>query len=368
MRQHLYEPSLAITQITNESEKLLSFLEHQSEKAFDPRGYITAMAAMINVKFAFGTKYDITHPAIKQLKELIDEQFYKDKEFMTCVYIFDHISLARFFLFGTIKKLTIFINKRFQALGRIFKEQEEQINSAEPSSGLAQVLIKSLKKNDFKNASHENSFLTKEHVLNLMHDLYAAGLLGIASSLLWCIGFLASYPEFQDKMQKDIDNVVGQERIPSIEDSPRLPSVHAFIMEVLRVANIGSNGLPRCATKDTTLCGYRVPKGTVVMVDLDVFHHNPKYWKIPEEFNPNRFIDSQGHLKTNQGNWFPFSAGRRSCAGESLAKVELFLFLSAILHHFTIVPEDTEYPFCLKGSCTLGNFPLPFKVRAIKRF
>ena len=59
------------------------------------------------------------------------------------------------------------------------------------------------------------------------------------------------------------------------------------------------------------------------MTNLMAVHLDPSLWENPNSFDPSRHIDSDGQLITNSGNFLPFSAGRRVCAGEALAKVRL---------------------------------------------
>ena len=111
--------------------------------------------------------------------------------------------------------------------------------------------------------------------------------------------------------------------MPGLDDRPRLPLVQATIMEALRLGNVAEAGVPHYTLKDTSLAGYRVPKDTVVFVDLVNVHLDPNCWENPNSFNPRRHIDADGQLITNSGNFLPFSAGRQVCAGEALAKVTL---------------------------------------------
>ena len=64
-----------------------------------------------------------------------------------------------------------------------------------------------------------------------------------------------------------------------------------------------------------------VPKDTVVVPNLMAVHMDPSCWEDPTKFNPHRHIDGDGQVVTNSVNFLPFSAGRRVCAGEALAKV-----------------------------------------------
>ena len=138
-------------------------------------------------------------------------------------------------------------------------------------------------------------------------------------------------------------------------------------MESQRLGNTVDAAVPHSALKDTSLCGYCIPKGTVIMIDLVTLHLDPSWWDSPEEFNPHRHIDSDGQLITNQGNWLPFSARRRVCAGESLAKVELFLFLNIMLQGCTFLSEEGLPPPSYEGERVSAHAPKPYKIRVMKR-
>ena len=105
----------------------------------------------------------------------------------------------------------------------------------------------------------------------------------------------------------------------------------------------------------------------MVIPDTESVHLDPKCWDDPTVFNPYRHIDKHGELVTNQENFYPFGAGRRVCPGEALAKLELFLFLSWMLQKFTFVAEEDGYPPSLKGVFNVIHYPVPYKIRAMKR-
>ena len=197
----------------------------------------------------------------------------------------------------------------------------------------------------------------------IIEDMFFAGYETTSTALKWFIAFVINYPKYQEDIQRQLDEVVG-ERSPSLDDRPNLPLIYATIIEALRVGNVLPLAVPHVTLTDTTLCGYSVPKGTIVLADMESIHLDPKCWENPTVFNPYRHIDEDGKLATNQGNLHPFGAGRRVCAGEALAKVELFLFVSWMLHKFTFVGEDGHPPNA-KG--TFIQFPSAYKIRAMKR-
>lgn len=107
--------------------------------------------------------------------------------------------------------------------------------------------------------------------------------------------------------------------------------------------------------------GFHLPSHAQVVPLLHAVHMDPTLWKEPEKFNPSRFINSEG--KVSKPEYFlPFGVGRRICLGETLARMELFLFFSSLLHTFHIsVPKGETLP-SLQGITGITISPNPYKV------
>ncbi|XP_076330635.1 putative inactive cytochrome P450 2G1 [Tachypleus tridentatus] len=97
-------------------------------------------------------------------------------------------------------------------------------------------------------------------------------------------------------------------------------------------------------TEDTTDQGYDIPKGTVVMNNILAVHNDPKYWKNPSEFFPEYFLTQEGTKFEKPEYFIPFSIGKRSCPGETLAVVELFLYVTSTLQRFIVTLPDGDKP------------------------
>ena len=123
---------------------------------------------------------------------------------------------------------------------------------------------------------------------------------------------MAQNPSVQNKLQKEIDEIVGDSRLPSLLDRPLMPYADAVINELLRLSSVSPIGIPHKALKDVDFHGYRIPKDTMILGNLHAVHHEPHVYKNPEVFRPERFLGDEGKILKNEA-FFPFGTGRRGC-------------------------------------------------------
>ncbi|XP_041099909.1 cytochrome P450 2K1-like [Polyodon spathula] len=168
-----------------------------------------------------------------------------------------------------------------------------------------------------------------------------------------------------DKVQEEIERVIGRERPPQAEDRKSMPYMDAVLHEIQRVGNVVPMNLLHETTGDTTFRGYRIPKGTPVIPLLSSVLSDKTQWETPHQFNPNHFLDAQGKF-VKRDAFMPFSAGQ-VCLGETLAKVELFLFFTMLLQKFHFRPPQEVSPEQLDLTPTPGitSGPQPFQLCAL---
>jgi len=154
---------------------------------------------------------------------------------------------------------------------------------------------------------------------------------------LMCL-FLAllKYPEVQRRAQKEIDRVVGSDRLPSFEDREQLPYIRAILSEVLRWKVIAPMAIPHYATQDDEYRGYHIPAGTIVIPNVWAIAGDRDTYPEPLEFIPERWLPDGSHVNSIRPEEFVFGYGRRICPGQVWAEHLLFICAASLLAAFNI--------------------------------
>ncbi|GAB6023745.1 hypothetical protein CHUAL_008501 [Chamberlinius hualienensis] len=322
--------------ILNEIQYFLNELKKLDGKgSFDLKTYLaTSMTNNINI-LVNGRRYNYDHPIVADtLKSL--------KDFEEVVQVLPYETffpwLKPLLLKLNSKRLARLANFRAMADKRMASVIEETASNfvAGQTDNYVQAFLTE-KNNRSKNNPNETIF-TDNGLIAIALDLVNAGTDTSASTLVWTAMYMAKYPEIQRKVQDEIDSVIGQ-REPSYNDRSNTPYVEAIINEIHRIVSLVPVAVPHRVIKDTTFYGYNIPKNTMVIPNLKAVHYDPKLWGDPENFRPERFIGSNGEcLKPEY--LLPFSIGKRACAGEPLARVELYLYFVSLMQNFTFLPPE----------------------------
>lgn len=233
-----------------------------------------------------------------------------------------------------------------------------------PATDFIHAYIREIRKRE---ASGEPSTIDVDNLEMCIGDLFVAGTETTSTGICWAVVLLQNVPQVQEKCFREICDVIGSERAPSMRDRPEMTYLEATIMEVLRWSCIPPFTLQHSVAFDVSLNGHTIPKDAMIMANLESVLHDPMIWSDPLEFRPERFIGSDGKL-TRPDEFIPFGIGRRVCLGESIARMELFLYLAAMIQRFQFLPapEDGASP-SLERVFGMVCTPRPFKVRAVPR-
>ncbi|XP_029952743.1 cytochrome P450 2J6-like isoform X2 [Salarias fasciatus] len=209
----------------------------------------------------------------------------------------------------------------------------------------------------------DESFFCDKQLTVIAQDLYIAGTDTTSNTLLSGFLHLTSNPHIQERVQREIDQVLEGKAQATFEDRHKMPYVQAVIHEIQRMSNTIPLSVFHCTTQNTELMGYSLPKGTTIIQNLTSVLNEEGQWKFPHEFNPENFLNDKGEFFKPEA-FMPFSAGPRMCLGEGLARMMLFLILVTLLRKFKFIwPEDAGEPdFTPVFGITLTPRPYRMKV------
>ncbi|KAM6185140.1 cytochrome P450 2K6-like [Rhynchocyon petersi] len=215
--------------------------------------------------------------------------------------------------------------------------------------------------------NNATDYFSDDNLVALVSNLFVAGTETTATTLRWGILLMMRYPEVQNKVYDEITRVVGSAQ-PQIAHRTQMPYTDAVIHEIQRFANILPAGLPHATTTNITFKNFFIPKGTEVTILLTSVLRDHTQWEKPDAFNPEHFLNSNGKF-IKKDAFIPFSLGRRMCAGESLAKMELFLFFTSLMQKFTFQPPPGVSHLDLDLTPDIGftTRPMPHKICALPR-
>ncbi|KAG8552878.1 hypothetical protein GDO81_003121, partial [Engystomops pustulosus] len=304
--------------IQEEAQFLTAEFRMQNRQPFDPSTAVICASSNIMSSLVIGKRFDFKDE--RWMRTLADSRHAFHIVSSTWGQLYDIFPRIMYCVPGPHRKI-------FQLLKSLKDFVEESVESHQntldptcPRDYIDCFLIR--KKQEEKNPK------TAFHIPNLVatvFDMFLGGSESTAVTVNYGLLMLIKYPEIQDKVHQEIDQVIGREREPRADDRSHMPYTNALLHEIQRYSDVFPMGLIRATTRDVTFHGYFLPKGTDVLTLLTTVLRDPSQFEKPEEFDINHFLDENGKFKKMNG-FMPFSAGKRVCIGdESLVRMEIFI-------------------------------------------
>lgn len=191
-----------------------------------------------------------------------------------------------------------------------------------------------------KDDDGDGAVMADKHVRDEALTIFLAGHETTALGLTWTWYLLAQHPEIDAKLQAELSEVLG-DRLPAMDDVPRMPYLQKVIRESMRLyppAYLGD----RTPVEDWDTGEYVVPKGSYVFVSQYSMGRHAEYFPDPKRFDPERWSPEEVDKRPKFSS-FPFGGGVHTCIGEHFAWAELTLIMATLAQRWRmeLVPGQT---------------------------
>ncbi|XP_071962277.1 cytochrome P450 2J4-like [Antedon mediterranea] len=352
--------------VTQEVSYFIQDLHKTDSQSVDLRHNVQRMVSNVICSICFGERF-----------EYDDQQFQKLIHYVGIFFQnIDSKSATNFlpFLWYLPMKANTAVEETYTFIMRFVEERIEShqatYNADEPRDFIDLFITANEKYQQPKKngAIEEDVHKTSYNIDDLKYiviDLFFGGTETVIAAIMWSLVYMLVFPDVQKKVQDELDKVVGREKNVTMSDRKELPYTQAVIKEILRMCNVIPMVIPHETVEDIDLCGYNLPKGTTIFGNLYSVHMDEDEWSEPHTFRPERFLDPNDNSTVTSEAFMPYSAGRRNCLGEHLAKMEIFLFFTSILQKFTIESVGTNPS--LDGRNGITHMPHQFNLTATPR-
>lgn len=346
--------------IQEEAQFLVEAIRKTEGHTFDPTFYLSNAVSNVICSVVFGNRFE-----------------YDDKDFVTLLGLINKLfqlvfspwaQLVNFFPF--LKRLLPSAHREFEvciAGLKSFVSQRIQMHRQSFDPNCPRDFIDCFLAKMEQDGGKPNSEFFDDTMNATVLNMFFAGTETVSSTTRYGLLILLRYPEIEAKIQEEIDQVIGRNRSPCMEDRSRMPFTDAVIHEIQRFGDTVPLGLPHLTLENTQFRGFTIPKDTTVLALLTTALNDPQHFETPKRFNPGHFLDENGAFKKNEA-FVPFSAGKRICLGEGLARMELFLFITTLLQNFSLKSLQDRKEINLSPEMQNGiKLPKPYYLCMVPR-
>jgi cytochrome P450 len=168
------------------------------------------------------------------------------------------------------------------------------------------------------------------------------------STIEWAMAELVLQPDVIRQAQKELDTVVGTDRLVQESDIPNLPYLQAITKEVFRMHPVVPLSIPHVSSRACEVLGFKIAACTELIFNVFAIQRDPSVYEDPDMFNVNRFMDDR-HRNVDATAIFssyelmPFGAGRRMCPAYALGYQLVSVVIAHLLHSFNwTLPEGGQ--------------------------
>ncbi|XP_060579487.1 cytochrome P450 1A1-like [Ruditapes philippinarum] len=193
-------------------------------------------------------------------------------------------------------------------------------------------------------------FLTDARIIAQIVETVDTGIMTTWTALTNSMLVLCNFPQYQLKIQEELDRIIGKDNTPTYKDRSKCPFFLAFEMEVHRFLPVLPLNLPHVCRSRVQFEGYDIKQNSTIIANIWYINHDEATWGDPWNFRPERFLDEQGNLLPRDHKLcqtqLTFGVGSRLCPGDTFAKTRYFMFLATLLRRWNFEFPPGEEKHC----------------------
>ncbi|KAF5934125.1 hypothetical protein HYC85_030296 [Camellia sinensis] len=225
------------------------------------------------------------------------------------------------------------------------EQDPSRIHQTHDKKDFIDVML-SLMNNKSSTTTHDelSYSIDRNNIKAIAVDMLVGAIDTSTTAIEWVMSEILTHSRVAQKLQQELMNVVGGERMVAETDLVKLEYLEMIIKETLRIHPVAPLLIPRESMEDIVIDGYFIPKNSRILVNSWAMGQDPSIWSDDVgEFLPERFMDGHVDIRGRDFQLIPFGSGRRGCPGMHLGLTNIRLVVAQLMHCF-----DWELPNGMK--------------------
>ncbi|KAJ6990797.1 cytochrome P450 71AU50-like [Populus alba x Populus x berolinensis] len=323
-----------------ELDLLIDYIKDASRErvAVDLSAKVSSLSADISCRMVLGKKYMEKEFDEKGFKPVIHEGMRLAASFNLGDYI---PPLAPLDLQG--------LTKRLKAIGKVFDDFFEksidehiQFKDENRTKDFVDIMLGFL-------GSEETEYrIGRDNIKAIILDMLVGSMDTSATAIEWTLSELIKHPRVMKKVQKELEEKVGMDRMVEESDLEGLEYLHMVVKEAFRLHPVAPLLIPHESVEDCTIDGFLIPQKTRVIVNVWAIGRDQSAWTDANKFIPERFAGSNIDVRGRDFQLLPFGSGRRGCPGMHLGLTMVRQIVAQLVHCFdwelpnNMLPEELD--------------------------